>query len=94
METFNHYTDGEQATERSRPASYRPPGFASPTRSTKQLVRKLSKMLQYTQGCLSEKRKHFQSQFYSFGVITSRCARGPSASISLGSLIASHCSSF
>lgn len=85
--------DDGQATERSRPVCCRPAGLASSTRNTKHLVGKLDKVLQYTQRCLSEKTKHFQSQFYFFGVTTSRSARGPSASISLVALIANHCNS-
>lgn len=84
--------DGEQATERSKPVSYKPSALQVP------LEVDSSWSGDSTNGCnthrLCQRKQHFQSQFYSFGLITCMSARGPSASISLGSLIAIHCSRF
>lgn len=80
--------DGKQPTERSRPVFYKPPGFASPLGEIA-----VGKSLPF---CLRENKTFseplllltYYGLTYTYGLTTSMSTRGPSASISLGSLIA------
>lgn len=56
IEIFNHDMYGEQARERSRPVSCKPPGFASPPREIEVGQETWQKLAIHTGACVRENK--------------------------------------